>query len=75
MNRIFYWIGEGIIFPIRLYQKYISPAKKPCCKYYPTCSQYAVLAVRKYGPVRGSLKSAWRILRCNPFSRGGVDEP
>ena len=43
------------------------------CKYHPSCSQYASDAVRKYGPVRGSLKAAWRLLRCNPWSRGGVD--
>ena len=43
------------------------------CRYYPPCSQYAGDAVRKYGPLRGSLKAAWRVLRCNPWSRGGVD--
>ena len=45
----------------------------PACKYHPSCSQYAGDALRKHGPVRGSLKAAWRILRCNPWSRGGVD--
>ncbi len=49
--------------------------KKPCCKYYPTCSEYAILAIQKYGPVKGGVKGIWRILRCNPLSRGGVDEP
>ena len=43
------------------------------CRYHPSCSQYASDALHKYGPVRGSLKAAWRILRCNPWSRGGVD--
>ncbi|MBV8396637.1 MAG: membrane protein insertion efficiency factor YidD [Actinobacteria bacterium] len=43
------------------------------CKYHPPCSQYAVDALRKYGPLRGSAKAAWRIVRCNPWSRGGVD--
>jgi uncharacterized protein len=49
------------------------PVGKSVCKYHPPCSQYASDAVRKYGPVRGSLKAAWRLLRCNPWSRGGVD--
>ena len=43
------------------------------CKYHPSCSQYAADAVHKYGPVKGSLRAAWRVLRCNPWSRGGVD--
>ena len=49
------------------------PVSAPACKYHPSCSQYAGDALRKHGPVRGSLKAAWRILRCNPWSRGGVD--
>ncbi|HEY3920600.1 MAG TPA: membrane protein insertion efficiency factor YidD [Gaiellaceae bacterium] len=49
------------------------PVSSPACKYHPSCSNYASDALRKYGPVRGSLKAAWRILRCNPWSRGGVD--
>jgi len=48
-------------------------AGAPTCKYHPTCSRYAADAVRKHGLVKGSLKAAWRILRCNPWSRGGVD--
>ena len=48
-------------------------AGAPTCRYHPTCSRYASDAVRKYGPLKGSLKAAWRILRCNPWSRGGVD--
>jgi putative membrane protein insertion efficiency factor len=43
------------------------------CKFHPSCSRYAADALRKYGPVRGSLKAAWRIARCNPWSHGGVD--
>lgn len=49
------------------------PAGRSVCRYHPTCSRYAGDALRKYGPLRGSLKAAWRILRCNPWSRGGVD--
>ena len=48
-------------------------ASAPTCKYHPTCSQYASDALRKHGLVRGSLMAAWRLLRCNPWSRGGVD--
>ena len=48
-------------------------AGAPTCKYHPSCSQYASDALRRYGPVRGSLKAAWRLVRCNPWSRGGVD--
>jgi putative membrane protein insertion efficiency factor len=47
----------------------------PTCKYHPSCSQYASLAYRKHGPVRGTLKTVWRLLRCNPWSHGGVDFP
>jgi putative membrane protein insertion efficiency factor len=48
-------------------------AGAPTCKYHPSCSQYASDALRKYGPLKGSLKAAWRVARCNPWSRGGVD--
>ena len=58
---------------IGLYQKYISPLKRPCCKYYPSCSRYAVQALEKHGAVKGSILTVWRILRCNPWSMGGVD--
>jgi len=58
---------------IRLYQKRVSPLMTPRCKYLPTCSQYAYEAVEKYGALRGSLMGALRVLRCNPFSKGGID--
>ncbi|MGB9867514.1 MAG: membrane protein insertion efficiency factor YidD [Bacillota bacterium] len=58
---------------IRAYQELLSPLKKPCCRYYPSCSRYAVDALEKYGIVRGSAMALWRVLRCNPFSRGGYD--
>jgi len=58
---------------IRLYQKYISPLFPPSCRFYPTCSEYALQAVSKYGFFKGSAKSVWRILRCNPFNKGGFD--
>lgn len=44
-----------------------------CCKYYPTCSQYGIEAIEKYGALKGSMLAVWRILRCNPFSKGGYD--
>ena len=62
------------IAPVRFYQRAISPAIPARCKYYPTCSEYAVQAVRRYGVLRGIVLAAWRILRCNPWSHGGVDK-
>ena len=58
---------------IRLYQKFISPLTPPRCKYYPTCSAYALEAYRKHGLIKGTVLSTWRLLRCNPWSLGGVD--
>ena len=58
---------------IRFYQKAISPMRPPCCRFIPTCSQYALEAVEKYGAVKGSFLAAKRILRCNPFHKGGYD--
>ena len=58
---------------IKFYQKCISPLFPPKCKYYPTCSCYALTAVKKFGAVRGSALAVWRILRCNPWSLGGID--
>lgn len=58
---------------IRFYQKYLSTLKSTKCPYYPTCSQYGLEAIQKYGAVKGGLLALWRILRCNPFSKGGYD--
>ena len=58
---------------IRLYQKYVSPLKRPCCRFYPTCSSYAIEAIEKKGVIRGGFMSVWRVLRCNPFGQGGFD--
>ncbi|HBE70850.1 MAG TPA: membrane protein insertion efficiency factor YidD [Planctomycetaceae bacterium] len=66
------WIAK---LAIRFYQQGISPLIGPRCRYHPTCSNYMLEAVEKYGFVRGVLKGCWRILRCNPFSRGGYDPP
>jgi uncharacterized protein len=62
-----------LLAPVRLYQRAVSPALPARCKYHPTCSQYAVDAVRRYGVLRGVVLAAWRLLRCNPWSHGGVD--
>ena len=58
---------------IKIYQKAISPLKPPCCRFYPTCSAYAVEAIEKRGVFAGSLLAGWRILRCNPFGGSGYD--
>lgn len=63
-------IFEALII---FYRKFISPLKKPCCRYYPSCSQYALTAVRKHGAIKGCILAVWRLLRCNPYSGGGVD--
>ncbi len=58
---------------IKFYQKAISPMFPPSCRFYPTCSEYAVQSITKYGVIKGGVKSAWRVLRCNPFNKGGYD--
>ena len=67
------WAREIAIAPIRLYQRAISPALPRRCKYEPTCSAYAVQAIRRFGILRGLVLAVWRLLRCNPFSHGGFD--
>lgn len=66
MKKLFLWL-------IGFYQKVFSPLKKPCCRFYPTCSAYAAEAVRRFGPLRGGFLSLKRILRCNPLFQGGID--
>ena len=58
---------------IRFYRKYLSPLKGTKCPYIPTCSQYGLEAIEKHGAFKGSIHTIWRILLCNPFSKGGVD--
>lgn len=58
---------------IKLYRKYISPLKKPCCRFTPTCSEYALEAFRMHGAAAGLFLTVFRILRCNPFCKGGYD--
>ena len=61
------------ILPIRAYQLLLSPMVGQRCKYYPSCSEYAAQAIQRYGILRGLVLAGWRLLRCNPWSRGGFD--
>lgn len=78
LSRLF---GNFLIFFIRLYQKTFSLDHGPLkflhphgfCRFLPTCSDYGIQAIEKYGPIKGGLKTAWRIIRCNPFNKGGYD--
>lgn len=58
---------------LRVYKRWISPAFPPSCRYVPTCSEYAMEAVERYGVVRGGAMAAWRLLRCHPLAKGGLD--
>lgn len=62
-----------LIALIRFYKKQISPKFPARCKYYPTCSSYALEAIKRFGAFKGTLLAVWRLLRCNPFSMGGID--
>lgn len=62
-----------LIWLIRKYQQVISPRKAPCCRFVPTCSNYALEAIDRFGAFKGSFLALFRILRCNPFCRGGYD--
>jgi putative membrane protein insertion efficiency factor len=66
-------IARLLVLLVRGYQRALSPLLGDRCKYHPTCSQYALDALRQHGLVRGSVLAGWRLLRCNPWSRGGVD--
>jgi uncharacterized protein len=62
-----------LLAPIAAYQRLVSPALPRRCRFEPTCSAYALIAIRRFGPLRGTLLAVWRLLRCNPFSHGGFD--
>ncbi|MBU5676296.1 membrane protein insertion efficiency factor YidD [Alkaliphilus sp. MSJ-5] len=66
-------MSKIFIFFIKLYRKYISPLKKPSCRFYPTCSCYSLLAYEKYGAFKGTYLTLKRILKCHPFHPGGYD--
>ena len=77
------WLWRGpalltsavLVAGVRGYQYFIRPLLPPTCRFEPGCSEYMILAVRKYGPVVGTAKGVWRICRCNPFCQGGYDPP
>jgi putative membrane protein insertion efficiency factor len=73
MTPITRWPAEVLVAPIRFYQRFITPYTPPSCRYYPTCSAYAVTALRTRGAVVGTVLTIWRLLRCNPWSTGGID--
>ena len=63
-----------LVLPVKAYRKYVSPAKgTPVCRFVPTCSEYALIALERWGAVIGILLILWRVLRCNPFCKGGFD--
>ena len=66
-------VGWLLIQPIRFYQRYISPLTPPTCRFTPSCSNYAIQAIRKHGPFKGLALAVWRILRCNPWGGSGYD--
>ncbi len=78
MRWLLWPVSAVLIGVVRLYQIVLSPlvnAAGPVCRFEPSCSQYFIEAVRKYGPFRGAAKGVWRICRCNPFCEGGHDPP
>ena len=62
-----------LVFLVKCYRRYISPLKRPCCRFYPTCSQYALEALTKYGALKGSWLALRRLLKCHPWHEGGID--
>ena len=67
------WLAELLILSIRFYQRFISPLTPPSCRFTPTCSQYAVEALRKHGPLKGLWLAVKRLLRCHPWGGSGYD--
>jgi uncharacterized protein len=68
-------LSSMLILLVRAYQLVLSPIFGGRCRFYPSCSQYMILAIRKHGPVRGTCKGVWRVCRCNPWCEGGNDPP
>ena len=66
-------VRELAVAPLRVYQRVISPLLGPRCRYAPSCSDYAIQAIREFGILRGLVLAGWRLLRCNPLSHGGLD--
>ncbi|GEL48207.1 membrane protein insertion efficiency factor YidD [Cellulomonas hominis] len=63
-----------LVLLIRGYQRFLSPLTPPTCRFYPSCSAYAVIALERHGVIRGTRLAVWRILRCNPWNPGGIDD-
>jgi putative membrane protein insertion efficiency factor len=66
-------LTRSVLALIRFYQRWISPGLPAACRYTPTCSEYSYQAIAKYGIIKGGMLAVWRIIRCNPFTRGGYD--
>jgi len=66
-------VSRGLIGFVKLYRLVLSPWLGANCRYFPSCSSYAIEAIKVHGPIKGTFMSAWRIVRCNPFSKGGYD--
>jgi putative membrane protein insertion efficiency factor len=75
IERLRQLISSLLILGVRVYQLCISPLIGPTCRYQPSCSQYFILAVQKYGPIRGACRGILRICRCHPWAKGGYDPP
>ena len=66
-------ISRALVFLLKIYKKYISPMLPDSCRFEPTCSVYSMQAIMKYGFIKGTYLSIWRVMRCNPFTKGGYD--
>lgn len=77
IKKVIHWISELLVqlllLPIYFYKRAISPMLPPSCRFTPSCSTYAVEALKKHGPIKGLLLAIWRILRCNPWGGSGYD--
>ncbi len=73
MKSVINFIHKIFLLPVYFYRKVISPLKPPCCRFEPTCSLYCIQAIKEWGIIIGSALTVWRLLRCNPFSKGGYD--
>lgn len=65
--------ASPVLAVLRLYQRFVSPLLPPACRFLPSCSEYSAQAIERHGLLRGALRAAWRLLRCNPLTRGGLD--
>ena len=70
---VFREMRKFAVGPIKMYRRFVSPMLPPSCRYWPSCSEYALQSIQKHGVLKGGLLGAWRIIRCNPWSKGGID--